>query len=113
VSFSASSPTRLDGKRRTHAHGTEGRAPEAGETVGRAGFWVHFAVFAAVAVFATVQVVREVVRALSTATYPWYVAPLFGWAIVVAVHAALTFAGRASGEVLSPRPKIARYHPPA
>ena len=60
-------------------------------------FWLHFAVFA------MVQVFLIVIWALSSAIYPWYIFPLFGWGIFVAAHAVYAFVVRAPEEIMIER----------
>lgn len=63
----------------------------------RQWFWLHFAVFA------TTQVFLMVIWALSDATYPWYIFPLFGWGILVAAHAIFAFVVKTPEEIMIER----------
>lgn len=63
----------------------------------RQWFWLHFAVFA------TTQVFLIVIWALSDATYPWYIFPLFGWGILVAAHAIFAFVVKTPEEIMIER----------
>jgi hypothetical protein len=60
-------------------------------------FWLHFAVFA------VTQAFLIVIWALSSATYPWYIFPLFGWGILVAAHGVYAFVVRAPEEIMIER----------
>jgi uncharacterized membrane protein len=60
-------------------------------------FWLHFAVFA------VTQAFLIVIWALSSATYPWYIFPLFGWGILVAAHWVYAFVVRAPEEIMIER----------
>ena len=73
------------------------REREARRIARRQWFWLHFAVYA------TTQLFLVIVWALSTATYPWYIFPLFGWGIVVAAHAVFAFVVRHPDEILIER----------
>ncbi len=73
------------------------REREARRIARRQWFWLHFAVYA------TTQVFLIIVWALSSATYPWYIFPLFGWGIVVAAHAVFAFVVRHPDEILIER----------
>jgi hypothetical protein len=44
-----------------------------------------------------------VIWALSSATYPWYIFPLFGWGILVAAHGVYAFVVRAPEEIMIER----------
>jgi hypothetical protein len=70
------------------------REREARRIARRQWFWLHFAVYA------TSQVFLVIVWALSEATYPWYIYPLFGWGIFVAAHAVFAFVIRHPDEIL-------------
>jgi hypothetical protein len=73
------------------------REREARRIARRQWFWLHFAVYA------TVQVFLVIVWALSDATYPWFIFPLFGWGIPVAAHAVFAFVIRHPDEILIER----------
>ena len=73
------------------------REREARRIARRQWFWLHFAVFA------TTEIFLFVVWALGSATYPWYVVPLFGWGILVAAHAVYAFVVRHPDEILIER----------
>jgi hypothetical protein len=73
------------------------REREARRIARRQWFWLHFAVYA------TVQVFLIIVWALSAATYPWFIFPLFGWGILVAAHAVFAFVVRHPDEILIER----------
>lgn len=65
----------------------------------RQWFWLHFAVFA------TTQVFLMVIWALSSASYPWYIFPLFGWGILISAHAVFAFVVKAPEEIMIERAK--------
>ncbi len=73
------------------------REREAKRIARRQWFWLHFAVYA------TAQVFLVVIWALSSATYPWWIYPLFGWGIFVAAHAVYAFVIRHPDEILIER----------
>lgn len=63
----------------------------------RQWFWLHFAVFA------TIQVFLIVVWALSSASYPWFIFPLFGWGVLMAAHGVYAFVIRDPEEIMVER----------
>ncbi len=73
------------------------REREARTIARRQWFWLHFSVFA------TVQVFLIVVWALSPATYPWFIFPLFGWGVAVAAHAAYAFVVKDPEQIMAER----------
>jgi uncharacterized membrane protein len=73
------------------------REREAKRIARRQWFWLDFAVFL------TIQVFLFVVWALSSASYPWFIFPLFGWGIVLAAHAIYAFVVRDPEEILVER----------
>jgi uncharacterized membrane protein len=73
------------------------REREARRIARRQWFWLDFAVFV------TVQVFLFVVWALSSASYPWFIFPLFGWGILIAAHAVYAFVVRDPEEILVER----------
>lgn len=73
------------------------REREAKRIARRQWFWLHFAVFA------TTQVFLIIIWALSSATYPWYIFPLFGWGILIAAHAVFVFVVKAPEEIMIER----------
>lgn len=74
-----------------------GRESEARRIARRQWFWLHFAVFA------TIQVFLVIVWALSSANYPWFIFPLFGWGTVVAAHAVFAFVVRTPEQIMIER----------
>jgi uncharacterized membrane protein len=73
------------------------REREARRIARRQWFWLDFAVFL------TTQVFLFVVWALSSASYPWFIFPLFGWGIFLAAHAIYAFVVRDPEEILVER----------
>ena len=73
------------------------REREARRIARRQWFWLDFAVFL------TTQVFLIVVWALSSASYPWFIFPLFGWGILLAAHAIYAFVVRDPEEILVER----------
>lgn len=73
------------------------REREAKRIARRQWFWLHFAVFA------TLQAFLIVIWALTTALYPWYIFPLFGWGVFVAAHAVYAFVVRTPEEIMIER----------
>jgi uncharacterized membrane protein len=73
------------------------REREAKRIARRQWFWLDFAVFL------TTQVFLFVVWALSSASYPWFIFPLFGWGIFLAAHAIYAFVVRDPEEILVER----------
>lgn len=73
------------------------REREAIRIARRQWFWLHFAVYA------TTQIFLVIIWWLSSATYPWYIFPVFGWGIWVAAHAVFAFVIRHPDEILIER----------
>ena len=73
------------------------REREANRIARRQWFWLHFAVFA------MTQVFLIVIWALSSATYPWYIFPVFGWGILIAAHAVFAFVVKTPEEIMIER----------
>lgn len=73
------------------------REREAKRIARRQWFWLHFAVFA------TTQTLLIVIWALSSASYPWYIFPLFGWGILIAAHAIFAFVVKTPEEIMLER----------
>jgi hypothetical protein len=61
------------------------REQEARRIRRRRAFWLHFAVWAATNIFLVV------VWALTGAGFPWFLFPLFGWAIGLVAHGVAAF----------------------
>ena len=74
-----------------------GRESEARRIARRQWFWLDFAVFA------TIQVFLVVVWALSSADYPWFIFPLFGWGTVAAAHAVFAFVVKTPEQIMIER----------
>lgn len=70
------------------------REREARRIARRQWFWLHFAVYA------TTQAFLIIVWALSSATYPWYIFPLFSWGILIAAHAVFAFVVKTPEEIM-------------
>lgn len=60
----------------------------------RQWFWLHLAVYL------TIQVFLIIIWALSSASYPWFIFPLFGWGVFVAAHAVYAFLIRDPEEIM-------------
>lgn len=61
----------------------------------KVGFYVHFAVFAAVnAMFVAIWWFTSVATGGAVA-FPWFIFPLFGWGIGIAAHYVAAFHGEA------------------
>jgi len=73
------------------------REREAKRIARRQWFWLHFAVYA------TTQAFLIIIWALSSATYPWYIFPLFGWGILIAAHAVFAFVVKTPEEIMIER----------
>ncbi len=73
------------------------REREARRIARRQWFWLHFAVFA------TLQVFLFVVWVLGSASYPWFIFPLFGWGILIAAHAVYAFVIQDPEEIMVQR----------
>ncbi len=73
------------------------RESEARRIARRQWFWLHFAVFA------VIQVFLITVWALSSATYPWFIFPLFGWGTLVAAHTVFAFVVRTPEQIMLER----------
>jgi len=70
---------------------------EAKRIARRQWFWLHFAVYA------VTQAFLFVIWLLSSASYPWFIFPLFGWGILVAAHAVYAFVVRDPEEIMVER----------
>jgi uncharacterized membrane protein len=73
------------------------REREARRIARRQWFWLHLAVFA------IIQVFLFIIWLLGSATYPWFIFPLFGWGVVVAAHAVYAFVVRDPEEIMIER----------
>jgi len=73
------------------------REREARRIVRRQWFWLHFVVWA------TIQIFLVIVWAITGASFPWFIFPLFGWGIFVAGHAAYAFIVRDPEEIMVER----------
>jgi 2TM domain len=73
------------------------REREARSIARRQWFWLHFAVFA------TTQAFLIIIWALSSASYPWFIFPLFGWGILIAAHAVFAFVVKSPEEIMVER----------
>jgi uncharacterized membrane protein len=73
------------------------REREARRIARRQWFWLHLAVYA------MIQVFLFVIWLLSSASYPWFIFPLFGWGVVVAAHAVYAFVVRDPEEIMVER----------
>ncbi len=73
------------------------REREARRIARRQWFWLHFAVFA------TLQVFLFVVWVLGSASYPWFIFPLYGWGILIAAHAVYAFVIQDPEEIMVQR----------
>lgn len=60
-------------------------------------FWLH------VVVWAAVNVLLVVIWAVTTAGFPWFVFPLFGWLVGLSVHGATAYVLRDPREVIVDR----------
>ena len=70
---------------------------EAKRIARRQWFWLHFAVYA------VTQAFLFIIWLLSSASYPWFIFPLFGWGILVAAHAVYAFVVRDPEEIMVER----------
>lgn len=73
------------------------REREARRIARRQWFWLHLAVYL------TLQVFLFVIWALGSASYPWFIFPLFGWGVFVAAHAVYAFVVRDPEEIMVER----------
>ena len=73
------------------------REREARRIVRRQWFWLHFVVWA------TIQIFLVIVWAISKASYPWFIFPLFSWGILIAAHAVYAFVVRDQEEIMVER----------
>ena len=73
------------------------REREAKRIARRQWFWLHFAVFA------MIQVFLIVIWALGSASYPWFIFPVFGWGVFIAAHAVYAFVVRDPEEIMVER----------
>ncbi|RJP32784.1 MAG: hypothetical protein C4536_05725 [Actinobacteria bacterium] len=73
------------------------REREAKRIARRQWFWLHLAVYV------MIQVFLFVIWLLSSASYPWFIFPLFGWGVFVAAHAVYAFVVRDPEEIMIER----------
>jgi hypothetical protein len=73
------------------------REREASRIARRQWFWLHFSVYA------TTNAFLIVIWALSDATYPWWIFPLFAWGILIAAHAVYAFVIKTPEEIMIER----------
>ena len=73
------------------------REREAKRIARRQWFWLHFAVYA------VMQIFLFIIWLLSSASYPWFIFPLFGWGVLVAAHAVYAFVVRDPEEIMVER----------
>ena len=73
------------------------REREARRIARRQWFWLHFAVFA------TLQIFLLVVWVLGSASYPWFIFPLFSWGILITAYAVYAFVIQDPEEIMVQR----------
>jgi uncharacterized membrane protein len=73
------------------------REREARRIARRQWFWLHLAVYV------MIQVFLFVIWLLSSASYPWFIFPFFGWGVFVAAHAVYAFVVRDPEEIMIER----------
>lgn len=73
------------------------REREARRIARRQWFWLHLAVYV------VIQVFLFIIWLLSSASYPWFIFPLFGWGVLVAAHAVYAFVVRDPEEIMIER----------
>ena len=74
-----------------------GREREANRIARRQWFWLH------AAVFVPTQVILFVIWSTSDADYAWFVFPLLGWGMILAVHAVYAFVMKTPEEIMIER----------
>lgn len=73
------------------------REREARRIARRQWFWLHLAVYV------MIQAFLFVIWLLSSASYPWFIFPLFGWGVFVSAHAVYAFVVRDPEEIMIER----------
>ena len=73
------------------------REREATRIARRQWFWLH------AAVFVPTQVILFVIWSTSDADYPWFVFPLLGWGMILAVHGVYAFVMKTPEEIMIER----------